>query len=243
MWQLRIALYISYDGTAYSGWQKQPNALTIQEVLEQALSKILRQEISVMGCGRTDAGVHALDFCLHFDMNAELPNHFVFRMNQLLPKDIAVKECKQVSDTFHSRFDALSRTYIYRINTQKDPFLWNKSLLVHEEPNLKLLNDCCTILCAFEDFASFARSGGDNKTTLCDIMEAKWYTTENGFEFKITANRFLRNMVRAVVGTMLDVAMGKTSLIEFKEIIEAKDRRKSSKSAAACGLYLAEIKY
>lgn len=240
---MRSTLRISYDGTNYSGWQRQPNAITVQEEIENALSKLLQTPTSVMGCGRTDAGVHALDFILHFDHKDSLQENLRFRLNQLLPKDIAVHEINIVKDDFHSRFDAISRTYEYHAHLEKDPFLMNKSLFLWKAPNQKSLIDCCTVLLDYSDFASFCKSGADNKTTLCDLQFAHWTFSQNKLKFEIKANRFLRNMVRSIVGTMLDVGLGKTSIEEFREIIEAKDRKQSGKSAAACGLYLSKIEY
>lgn len=211
--------------------------------MEKALSKLLQETIAVMGCGRTDAGVHALDFILHFDHSDPLDDNLHFRLNQLLPPDIAVHEIGEVEGGFHARFDAVSRTYEYHAHLQKDPFLKNKSLFLWRAPNQKLLMDCCTILLEYADFASFCKSGANNKTTLCDLQFAHWTFQNDRLKFEIKANRFLRNMVRSIVGTMLDVGVGKTSLNEFKDIIEAKDRKRSGKSAAACGLYLSKIEY
>lgn len=234
---------ISYDGTNYSGWQRQPNAVTVQEKIEEALFTLVREKIAVMGCGRTDAGVHAKDFCIHFETDNLPQSTFLFRLNQILPPDIAAHSCKEVAPNFHSRFDAVSRTYEYHVHLNKDPFLYGKSLFLFAEPNLKLLKDCCTVLLAEEDFAAFCKSGAENKTTICHMTEANWTRDDHKFVFRVTANRFLRNMVRAIVGTCLEVGLGKLSLDEFTEIVKSKDRKQSSKSAAACGLYLVEVKY
>ncbi|MFY0643568.1 MAG: tRNA pseudouridine(38-40) synthase TruA [Bacteroidia bacterium] len=240
---LRYSLHIAYDGTDYSGWQLQPNALTVQEEIEAALSKVLNTKTVVQGCGRTDAGVHALDYVLHFDSNTEPQEKFIFRMNQILPRSIAVKSIQEQSADFHARFDALERAYIYKIDFAKNPFLKDKSWHLYKKPDIQLMNDCCSILLEYDDFASFCKSGADNKTTICNLMEAKWIDMGDVYEFHIKANRFLRNMVRAIVGTMIDVGYKKTSSEEFRKIIELKDRTKSGKSAPACGLYLSEVKY
>lgn len=240
---LRAKARISYDGTNYSGWQRQPNARTVQEEMEKALSKLLQTNVSVMGCGRTDAGVHAKDFILHFDHKDVLSDKLEFRLNQLLPADIAVHEVQETHDEFHARFDAISRTYEYHAHLEKDPFLVDRSLFLWRAPNQKLLHDCCTILKDYSDFASFCKSGADNKTTLCDLHYAEWEFEGSRMKFEIKANRFLRNMVRSIVGTMLEVGIGKRTVGEFREIIEAKDRQRSGKSAAACGLYLSKIEY
>ena len=240
---LRYSLDLSYDGTPYSGWQRQPNANTVQEEVENALSTVLNSKTEVQGCGRTDAGVHAMHYVLHFDSLVEPHDKFIFRLNQLLPESIAVTGIKQQDAAFHARFDAISRAYIYKLSIRKDPFLKGKSWHVYRKPNIDLMNDCCTILLEYDDFASFCKAGADNKTTICQLMEAKWIDHGEILEFHIKANRFLRNMVRAIVGTLLDVGYEKIGLQKFREIIEAKDRRKSGKSAPAAGLYLSEVLY
>ena len=240
---MRYALEIAYNGTQYHGWQSQLNSVTVQGVLEQELSRILKTDISVMGCGRTDAGVHALQFFLHFDLDTPLPNRFIFRLNQILPKDIAAKQIQPVEDGFHARFKAISRTYIYRASVYKNPFLEHQFLLLYQKPDLALLNEGCEELKNHQDFASFCKRGGDNKTTLCDLMLAKW-SEENGvFTFEVKANRFLRNMVRALVGTLLEVGFGNISIEELRQIILNKDRSSAGKSVSAAGLYLSEIEY
>lgn len=240
---MRFKLELAYDGTRYSGWQIQPNAITVQAKLEQALSKVFNQAVQLVGCGRTDAGVHAKMFFAHFDLEFEPDADAVFRINQVLPSDIAVINLDIVNDDFHARFDARSRTYEYYIHFQKDPFLVNKSYFSWKELNLKALNDCCTVLLRYTDFASFCKAGADNKTSICELEAAFWEMQGKQLVFTIKANRFLRNMVRAIVGTMLDVGLGKSSIEEFKQIIEAMDRGKSGKSAAACGLYLMKVDY
>ncbi len=240
---LRYKLTISYDGTEYSGWQIQPNATTVQEVVEQSLSKVLNRQIRVVGCGRTDAGVHASCYVLHFDYPGEIESKLLFKMNQVLPPSVAVLDLELVEFDFHARFDASSRTYHYLVHFQKDPFKYMKSTFLFQAVDMAQMNECAALLLDYDDFASFCKAGADNKTTLCNIYEADWTQIGDQMKFVIKADRFLRNMVRAIVGTMLDVGSGKITVAEFKAIIEAKDRSKSGKSAAACGLYLAGVEY
>ncbi len=240
---MRFKLQLAYDGTNYSGWQRQPNALTVQEEFEMALSKVLNKECKVMGCGRTDAGVHARFFVLHFDFEEEMHPQFVFRMNQLLPPSIAVFDVVKVADNFHARFDAKSRTYHYLMHFSKDPFLSERSAFLYKEPDLEQMNECASILLEYDDFASFCKSGAENKTSICKIEKAEWFKEGGVFRFEIKADRFLRNMVRAIVGTMIEVGIEKRKLEDFRAVIEAKDRRSSGKSAAACGLYLVDVAY
>ena len=240
---LRYALEIAYNGTDFHGWQSQLNNITVQEVIEQHLSILLKSKISVMGCGRTDAGVHALQFFLHFDFNESLPVGSLFRLNQMLPKSIAIKQVLSVNDHFHARFSALSRTYLYKATTLKNPFMEFQSLFMYKKPDLILMNQGCIELLKHNDFASFCKRGADNKTTLCDLMEANWTYQDGNFEFRVKANRFLRNMVRALVGTLLELGYGSISIEEFQNIIMNKERSRAGKSVSPVGLYLSEIEY
>lgn len=240
---MRYAVEIAYNGTHYHGWQSQPNGVTVQQMIEAALEKILQVRTPIMGCGRTDAGVHASAFIFHFDHSGELHEKFVLRMNQILPDDIACYDVFLVADNFHSRFHATHRKYIYKVHYRKNPFLQESSLFLYKVPDIHKMNDACKLLLQTEDFASFCKSGADNKTTLCDLMLAEWIETSVGLEFHVMANRFLRNMVRALVGTLLDVGYGRTSLEDMQEIIESKHRSSSGKSVSAKGLYLAEVGY
>ena len=240
---MRYAAEIAYKGTHYHGWQSQPNGVTVQQMIEAVLEKILQVRTPIMGCGRTDAGVHATAFIFHFDYAEELPIQFILRMNQNLPDDIACHDAFLVADNFHSRFHATYRKYIYKVHYRKNPFLQESSLFLYKVPELAPMNAACEVLLKTKDFASFCKSGADNKTTLCDLMLAEWIETDVGLEFHVQANRFLRNMVRALVGTMLDVGYGRTSLEQMEEIIASKHRSSSGKSVAAKGLYLAEIGY
>ena len=240
---MRYVLEIAYNGTRYHGWQYQKQSISVQEVLEENLEKILRTKIGVIGCGRTDTGVHATSYFLHFDYSDLIPDRFVFRINQMLPKDISVYQVFEVKENFHARFKAIYRKYIYKTSLIKNPFEENTSLHLYKTPDFRLMNQGCIELLKHKDFASFCKSGGDNNTTFCDLMEAQWIQTAEGYEFHVKADRFLRNMVRALVGTLLDVGYEVTSLKKLSEIIKSKNRSNSGKSVAARGLYLSEIGY
>ncbi len=242
---MRIALEIAYDGTNYHGWQAQKGCITVQEEIEKALSKILQTKIAVMGCGRTDSGVHAMQFFLHFDYVGEIHEHFLFRLNQLLPKDIAAYSWIPVTDNFHARFQANYRKYIYKVNFVKNPFAENLSLFLLKDPNVEEMNKACKILLQHNDFASFCKMGSGNKSTRCKLMEAEWKFVEpdKTLEFHIKADRFLRNMVRAVVGTLLQVGDGELALEDLDKVVESRTRKNAGKSVAARGLYLAEVGY
>jgi tRNA pseudouridine38-40 synthase len=240
---VRYVLEIAYDGTEYHGWQSQLNGTTVQEALELQLAKILGAKINIMGCGRTDAGVHASYFILHFDYDNDLPDRFKFRINRMLPSDIAVYEAFEVTDNFHSRFSATYRKYIYKTHFRKNPFQEGGSLFLFQMPSVDKMNEACKLLVQHDDFASFCKRNADGKTTICDLMLAEWVEVEYGFEFHVKANRFLRNMVRALVGTLLDVGYGTLSLEQLEQIIKDKKRSSSGKSVAARGLYLEEIGY
>jgi tRNA pseudouridine38-40 synthase len=241
--KVRYVLEIAYDGTEYHGWQSQLNGTTVQEALELQLAKILGAKINIMGCGRTDAGVHASHFILHFDYDNDLPDRFKFRINRMLPSDIAVYEAFEVTDNFHSRFSATYRKYIYKTHFRKNPFQEGGSLFLFQMPSVDKMNEACKLLLRQDDFASFCKRNADGKTTICDLMLAEWVEVEYGFEFHVKANRFLRNMVRALVGTLLDVGYGTLSLEQLEQIIKDKKRSSSGKSVAARGLYLEEIGY
>ena len=240
---MRYVLEIAYNGTKYHGWQMQSNNITVQEVLEKELSKILKVQTSVMGCGRTDTGVHATQYFLHFDYSLVLPDRFIFRLNQMLPKDIAVRQAFEVNDQFHARFSATYRSYVYKATVIKDPFMENQNLFLYNKPDITLMNAACKELLNHTDFASFCKRGGDNKTTICDLMEARWEERDGKLEFYVTSNRFLRNMVRALVGTLLEVGYGNISTEELQKIISDRERSSAGKSVSASGLYLIEVGY
>jgi tRNA pseudouridine38-40 synthase len=249
----RYFITFSYDGTRYHGWQIQPNGESVQERLQQALSTLLRADISVTGAGRTDAGVHARMMVAHFDTDAvfepegdELINgrQLVYKLNRLLPYDIAVQKVERVADDLHARFSATSRTYHYYVHTEKDPFRRAYSCELHYQLDFDKMNEAARMLLTYEDFGAFCKSGADVKTTLCHVTAAEWHqTSATNWYFEITANRFLRNMVRAVVGTLIDVGRGRLSLEEFRKVIEGKRRTEAGESMPGNALFLEDIKY
>ena len=243
---MRFFITLSYDGTRYHGWQVQPNGPSVQEKLQWALSTILRQDIQVTGAGRTDAGVHARMMEAHFDvetMDFDLQD-LTYKLNRLLPQDIAIQKMEPVSDEMHARFSATSRTYHYYIHTVKNPFLRAYSCELHYPLNFQLMNEAAAILMTYEDFGAFCKAHADVKTTLCHITAAKWHqTSPSTWYFEITANRVLRNMVRAVVGTLIDVGRGRLSLDDFRKVIEGKRRTEAGESMPANALFLEEVKY
>ena len=242
---MRYFITFSYDGTRYHGWQIQPNGDSVQERLERALSTLLRREVNVTGAGRTDAGVHARVMVAHFDFEEAIDcQQLCYKLNRLLPFDIAVQEVKQVSDDMHARFSATSRTYHYYIHTKKDPFRRAYSCEIHYPLDFALMNEAGKILTTYEDFGAFCKSHTDVKTTICHVTEARWVqTSETAWYFRITANRFLRNMVRAVVGTLIDVGRGKLSIEEFRKVIEGKRRTEAGESMPGNALFLEDVRY
>jgi tRNA pseudouridine38-40 synthase len=243
---MRFFITLSYDGTRYHGWQVQPNGPSVQEKLQWALSTILRQDIQVTGAGRTDAGVHARMMVAHFDvetMDYELQD-LMYKLNRLLPQDIALQKIEPVSDEMHARFSATSRTYHYYIHTVKDPFLRAYSCELHYPLDFQRMNEAAAILMTYEDFGAFCKAHADVKTTLCHITAAQWHqTSSSSWYFEITANRFLRNMVRAVVGTLIDVGRGRLSLDDFRKVIEGKRRTEAGESMPGNALFLEEVNY
>ena len=244
--ETRYFIFITFKGTLYHGWQLQPDSVTIQKIMDDALSTILNEKISTTGAGRTDSGVHALFFCAHFESTVtDLSdrNNLLFRLNRYLPKDISVSRIVKVRDDAHARFSAVSRTYRYYISRIKDPFTDELSWFVHGDIDIKTMNKACKILMKYNDFTSFSRLHSGTKTNLCKIFHASWIEENNRLVFTIKADRFLRNMVRAITGTMVDVGKGKTSTGEFEEIIKARERCRAGKSAPAKGLFLEDIEY
>jgi tRNA pseudouridine38-40 synthase len=242
----RYFIFISFKGTTYHGWQIQPNSVTVQKLLDKALSVILSEDVITTGAGRTDTGVHALVFCAHFDSissDLETNRNLVYKLNRYLPKDISVTMIRKVAPDAHARFSALSRTYKYYISTVKDPFSDDSSWLLHGEINIEEMNKSGQILLNHSDFTSFSRLHTNVKTNNCRIITAIWEIKGSQLIFTIKADRFLRNMVRAIVGTMIEIGFGKINLKEFNEIIMAKDRGKAGRSAPAKGLFLSEIEY
>jgi tRNA pseudouridine38-40 synthase len=241
---LRYFIEIAYSGQNYHGWQNQPDSITVQEVLENSLSTILRTKIKVMGAGRTDSGVHAKQLFAHFDyQKINSVDDLIFKLNSFLANDISVQNLFQVNDDVHARFSALEREYQYIVSLEKNPFTKDFSYQIYHKPNIDLMNQAANELLNYKDFQCFSRSNSDVKTYYCDVKIASWKSLGNQLVFTIKADRFLRNMVRAIVGTLLDVGFEKTSLSEFQEIIKSKDRSKAGTSAPAKGLFLTKVIY
>lgn len=243
--RLRYFLKFSYKGTAYHGWQIQPNALSVQETLQKAMHTILRKEISVVAAGRTDTGVHAQVMYAHFEIEM-LPYEFdicIFKLNSLLPKDIAVIDILPVAQDAHARFDAKKRTYEYLINQHKNPFNIEGSWYFRHSLDLELMNKAAEILLQKTDFESFSKVHTEVNNFRCKITKALWERNENSLIFTISADRFLRNMVRAIVGTLINVGTHKITLEEFEFIIDSKKRSEAGFSVPAHGLYLTEVEY
>lgn len=241
---MRYFITFSYLGKQYHGWQKQPNALTVQQILEASLATLLKKPIPLLGAGRTDTGVHAKQMVAHFDMDEEIVGlDLVHRLNSLLPDDIAIYKIFRVPDEMHARFDAVERTYEYWITEHKNPFYLDSAHYVKNPLNLELLNKAASVLLEYTDFECFSKSNTDVKTYRCQIKKAVWSRREDKVVFTITADRFLRNMVRAIVGTLLEINSGKLGQEEIKTIIESKNRSNAGFSAPAKGLYLVAIKY
>lgn len=241
---MRYFITFTYRGTDFHGSQTQPNGNTVQAEMEQAFATILRTPVALTFAGRTDAGVHADKMVAHFDVEKAVPANFAARLNNLLPDSIAIRDLQRVTDEAHARFDAIKRTYHYRITMRKDPFACQTRTRVKEGLDFEAMNKAAQLLLGKQDFASFCRVHTDVKTTICDVREARW-VVENEYEayFVITADRFLRNMVRAVVGTLFEIGRGKMTQAQLADIIAAKDRCKAGHSAPAEGLSLVEIKY
>ena len=241
---MRYFIELSYNGSAYHGWQNQPNAITVQEVVEEGLSKLLNEKVTIFGAGRTDAGVHALQMFAHFDFNTELDiNTLIFKLNSYLPKDIAIHTIFKVKEDAHARFNAKSRTYIYRIATKKNAFSFNQAYYVKHKLDVDKMNEASKTLYNHKNFKCFSRSNTDVKTYNCDIKHVEWCLEKNELVFTIKADRFLRNMVRAIVGTLLGIGTGKMTLDQLQAIIKSEDRTKAGASAPGHALYLSSIEY
>lgn len=241
----RYFLTLSYDGTAYHGWQVQPNGTSVQERLTKALTTLLRRETEVTGAGRTDAGVHARRMVAHFDAEAPLESlRLADKLNRLLPPDIAILDVRPVRPDAHARFDATSRTYEYYISTRKDPFARHYSYRLFHTPDFSAMNEAARTLFLYTDFTSFSKLHTDVKTNNCRIMQAEWTPQDEAtWCFTIRADRFLRNMVRAVVGTLLMVGQGKLTVEGFRRIIEQKDRCQAGTSVPGHALFLTDVTY
>jgi tRNA pseudouridine38-40 synthase len=235
---------LSYKGTNYHGWQIQPNAISVQEKITKAINTITQENIQLVGAGRTDAGVHAIQMFAHFDTENKLTDNYVRKFNSILPNDIVIKSLKMVLDTTHARFDAISRSYEYRILLVRDPFYLETTWQLYQKKlQIDVMNKAAEILFEFEDFESFSKVKTDVKTFNCNITKATWVLQGDHLTFHITANRFLRNMVRAIVGTLIEVGTGKISLADFRKIIESKNRSEAGLSVPAKGLFLTEVCY
>lgn len=240
----RYFIHLAYQGGAYCGWQVQPGSVTVQGVLNDALSMLLRKSVETVGCGRTDTGVHATSYYAHFDTDSPIDEAWLtFKLNNVLPKDIAVYEVLQVEPNRHARFDATLRSYTYRLHTRKDPFLTGLSVFTHYQLDLDAMNQAGRLLERTSDFASFCKAGSDQKTTLCELARCEWQSGEHQISLHISADRFLRNMVRSIVGTSIDLGRGKISFTDFENIVNAKSRSAAGTSAPAHGLYLSAIRY
>lgn len=242
---MRFFITLSFDGTNYHGWQIQPNSDSVQQRLQEALSTLLRQPIEVVGAGRTDTGVHARMMVAHFDWEELIDGkQLAYKLNKFLPQDIAVQEVRLVDEEKHARFSATSRTYHYFIHMRKDPFQQAYSWQVPFKLDFEKMNEAAKVLLEYKDFTSFSKVNTDTKTNLCDVKEAFWEEiAPDRWRFTITANRFLRNMVRAIVGTLVEVGRGRLRLEDVRRIIEAKDRCSAGESVPAKGLFLVDIKY
>lgn len=246
----RYFIHLAYNGTNYCGWQTQPELPTVQQTLESALSTLLRQPIAVVGCGRTDTGVHASDFYAHFEvndecgmMNDEREAELVFKLNNILPTDIAIFDILPVADNAHARYDATARTYQYHVSDRRLPFCQGQYCRIYYRPDINKMNEAARVLMEYEDFTSFAKLHTQVKTNICHLTQAEWTEEEDGWVFTIRSNRFLRNMVRSVTGTLLDVGRGKLTIEGLREIIEKKDRCAAGVSMPACGLFLTKVEY
>lgn len=244
----RYLIEVAFHGANYHGWQVQDNAVTVQERIDAALSTFLRQEIKTLGCGRTDTGVHAKQLFAHFDCDEiDIENkldQFLKGINAILPKDITIKNLFQVPNDFHARFDAVSRSYEYHIHFQKDPFLNGLSWQIRDIPSIANMNKAAKIMMEYQDFSCFSKTHTQVFSNNCKIYSAEWKWLENDrLLFSITANRFLRNMVRAIVGTLVEIGLNKKPVESIRFTIESKDRSIAGMSVPACGLYLTEVRY
>ena len=241
---MRYFIELSYNGSAYHGWQNQPNAISVQEIIEKGLSTILKEPVSIMGAGRTDAGVHALKMYAHFDTDCIFVAHdLVFKLNSFLPNDIAIYNIFKVKEDAHARFNALSRTYLYRITLSKNVFTFNNTYYVKQDLDVDKMKEALKVLFEYKDFQCFSKSKTDVKTYNCNIMIAEWVFNNNELHFTIKADRFLRNMVRAIVGTMINIGLGKIGIEDLHRIIKSKNRSDAGFSVPAHALYLTDVEY
>jgi tRNA pseudouridine38-40 synthase len=241
---LRYFIELSYNGKDYHGWQNQPNAISVQEVLEKAMTTLLKEKIAIVGAGRTDAGVHAKQMIAHFDvLNEKDVDKLKYNLNSFLPKDIAIHNIYKVNDDAHARFDAISRTYIYRISLVKNVFTFNDTYYFKQKLDVNKMNEATKILFEHKNFKCFSKSNTDVKTYNCNIMKAEWVIENDELVFTIKADRFLRNMVRAIVGTMIEIGTGKMKVEQLHDVIKSKDRSQAGASVPGHALYLSKIEY
>lgn len=242
---MRYFITLGYDGTDFHGWQIQPNGNSVQEELQKALSTLMRQPMEVVGAGRTDAGVHARQMVAHFDSDSAVDcQQLTYRLNRIVPRSMAVYKVEKVADDMHARFSAKRRTYRYFVHTRKDPFLRHYSYQLPYSLDFNQMNKAACILLDYSDFGAFCKSHSDVKTTICKVTAAKWHqTAPDEWYFEISADRFLRNMVRAVVGTLMDVGRGRLSLEEFRGVIEGRKRTAAGESMPGNALFLEKVEY
>ena len=242
--RMRFLFEIAYNGTRYNGWQSQHNAVGVQHIVEVALSKLLRTKIEIVGSGRTDTGVHCEQQFFHSDIEKAFDaQNLALRMNSLLPKDISIQSIRKVKPEASARYNALERTYQYRITRKKDPFMEGFAWYYFKPADSKTMNKAASLLLGEHDFESFSKVKTDVNHFICEIRKATWEQKGEKLEFTITSNRFLRGMVRAIVGTLLDVGSGKITVNEFQSIIKSKDRKKAGANVPPHGLYLTKVKY
>lgn len=243
----RYFLQLSYKGTAYHGWQTQPNATAVQEVLDKALLTYFRKPIETLGCGRTDTGVHAALFYAHFDLDeilTEIESEKAIKgINSLLPYDIALNNIIPVLENAHARFDATLRSYEYHIHFKKNPFKTETSWLIRDNLDIEAMNDAAKIILQYQDFGAFCKSNADNFTNICSVTKSEWEIKPDGIIYHVSANRFLRNMVRAIVGTLVEVGKGKILPETMHQIIQSQNRSVAGASVPACGLFLTDVQY
>lgn len=239
----RYFLEVSYKGTNYSGFQVQQNANTIQAEIEKAFEILQKEHIIMVGSSRTDAGVHALQNFFHFDYDPPINQHFIYKMNAILPEDIVINKLQPVSDEAHCRFDAICREYKYYIYNKKSPFLLEKAFFFPYKLNIEKLQEAAAIIKEYSDFTSFSKRNTQVQTFICQVIESKWFIETGMLTYHVKANRFLRGMVRALTATMLKVARNKITINDFRQIIEAKDCTKASFAVPAHGLFLSSIHY
>ncbi|ALJ04535.1 pseudouridine synthase [Pseudalgibacter alginicilyticus] len=241
---MRYFIELSYNGSAYHGWQFQPNAITVQEVIEKSLSVLLKEKTPIMGAGRTDAGVHASQMFAHFDTHVVFDEaEITYKLNLYLPKDVAIHTIFKVKDKAHARFNALSRTYLYRVSLKKNVFTFDGAYYIKQDLDIEAMKKATKILFEYKDFQCFSKVKTDVKTYNCTIMKAEWSFKNDELQFVIQADRFLRNMVRAIVGTMIHIGQRKIKIDDLHTIIQSKNRSEAGFSVPAHALYLTEVAY